>query len=99
MMSVLVTSRFFDAQEIWIIANALQADPDAVAAKILRIAEWFAVHGTAKCMADIRLVEFLDNRGGATGLCNAMIEAGWMEDRGDGYLRLSGIGKYLRPAK
>lgn len=67
--------------EVWQIADRLELDPDAVFGKLFRVWSWFDSHsenGNAPSVTK----KLLDREVCVTGFCDAMIEAGWMIDRG-----------------
>lgn len=70
-----------DKPEIWLIAEALQIDPDAVVGKLFRVWAWFdqqTENGNAPTVTKM----LLDRKVGVTGFCDAVIQAGWMEEKG-----------------
>lgn len=71
-----------DKPEVWVIANQLNIDPDAVVGKLLRIWTWFDQH-TEKGNAPSVTKMLLDRSVGVAGFCDAVIAAGWMMESSD----------------
>lgn len=70
-----------DKPEVWIIADSIGIDPDAVVGKLLRVWGWFdqqTENGNAPTVTKM----LLDRLVGVTGFCKAVIDAGWMMDDG-----------------
>jgi hypothetical protein len=70
-----------DKPEVWEISDALDMDPDAVVGKLFRVWCWFDQH-TECGHAPSVTKRLLDRAVGVTGFCQAVIDAGWMEDDG-----------------
>ena len=68
-----------DKPEIWLIAEELKIDPDAVVGKLLRVWAWFDQQ-TENGNAPIVTKRLLDRKVGVIGFCNSIIKAGWMEE-------------------
>ena len=71
-----------DKPEVWLIADCLKIDPDAVVGKLLRVWAWFddhSVDGNAPSVTK----KLLDRAVGVEGFCDAMLSAGWMTDDGE----------------
>jgi hypothetical protein len=69
-----------DKPEVWAIACALNVDPDAVVGKLLRVWAWFdeqTENGNAPSVTKM----LLDRKVGVTGFCDAVISAGWMQEK------------------
>lgn len=66
-----------DKPEVWLIAQQLQLDPDAVVGKLLRIWAWFDQHTTDGNAPSVTKA-LLERYTGVTGFVTAMIAAGWM---------------------
>ena len=67
----------FEKPEVWAMAGALETDPDLVVSKLLKVWIWFddqSLDGHAPSVTK----NLLDAKAGVTGLCNAMIDVGWM---------------------
>lgn len=81
-----------DKPEIFIIADSLNIDPDAVVGKLLRVWTWFDEHtvdGNAPSVSKI----LLDRLTGVNGFCNVVIDAGWMIDE-NGLLKLPNFDRH-----
>lgn len=81
-----------DKPEVWVIADVLQIDPDAVVGKLLRVWAWFDQHtvdGNAPSVTSV----LLDRLVGVTGFCNAMEKAGWLERKGNA-IGVTGFDKH-----
>jgi hypothetical protein len=71
-----------DKAEVWVIANKLNMDPDAVIGKLLRVWIWFDQHsekGNAPSVTKMLLNRLVGN----AYFCDAMIFAGWMHEADD----------------
>jgi hypothetical protein len=80
-----------DKPEIWLIAEELQIDPDAVVGKLLRVWAWFDQQ-TENGNAPIVTKMLLDRKVGVTGFCNSIIKAGWMQE--EEYLSLPNFDRH-----
>lgn len=81
-----------DKPEIWLIAGALDIDPDAVVGKLLRVWGWFDQHtenGNAPSVSKM----LLDRLVGVPNFCKTVIEAGWMLEN-DGVISLSNFDRH-----
>lgn len=70
-----------DKPEVWMMANSLGIDPDAVVGKLLRVWGWFdqqTEDGNAPTVSKM----LLDRLVGVSGFCQCVIDAGWMMDDG-----------------
>lgn len=70
-----------DKPEVFIIAEQLDIDPDAVVGKLLRVWAWFDAHSTQGNAPSVTKT-LLDRITGVTNFCKALIDAGWMLDSG-----------------
>lgn len=68
--------------EVWAIAECLDIDPDAVVGKLLRVWSWFDQH-TENGNAPTVTKKLLDRHVCVNGFCDAVIDAGWMNDDGE----------------
>src|SRR5690606_36179721 len=81
-----------DKPEVWLIAGALNIDPDAVVGKLLRVWGWLDQHtenGNAPSVSKM----LLDRLVGVPGFCKCVIESGWMHDE-NGILSLSNFDRH-----
>jgi len=69
-----------DKPEVHYIANALKLDPDAVVGKLFRVWAWFDQHTENGDALGVTFA-LLDRITGVTGFGEAMMLAGWMEQR------------------
>jgi hypothetical protein len=67
--------------EVWQMAGLLKIDPDAVVGKLLKVWRWFDKH-TEDGNAPNVTYPLLDSLVGVTGFAEAMVFAGWLEQRG-----------------
>lgn len=70
-----------DKPEVWVIADALGIDPDAVFGKLMRVWIWFdqqSEDGNAPSVSKLLLNRLV----GVSDFCDHMIKAGWMTDDG-----------------
>jgi hypothetical protein len=67
--------------EVWQIAGLLQIDPDAVVGKLMKVWRWFDKHTESGNAANVTY-PLLDSLVGVTGFAEAMVFAGWLEQRG-----------------
>jgi len=81
-----------DKPEVWQIADSLGIDPDAVVGKLLRIWAWFDDQ-TENGNAPLTVGALLDRKVGVSGFVNAMISAGWMNEK-NGVLTLPNFERH-----
>jgi hypothetical protein len=75
-----------DKPEVWVIAEELELDPDAVFGKIFRVWVWFDLQ-TERGNAPNVTKKLLNRLVGVTGFCESVINAGWMIEQ-DGIVSL-----------
>lgn len=81
-----------DKPEVWMMANTLGIDPDAVFGKVFRIWSWFDEHsedGNAPSVTKM----LLDRKVCVTGFCEVMLQAGWLVEE-EGYIRLPNFDRH-----
>lgn len=81
-----------DKPEVWLIADLLEIDPDAAFGKVFRVWAWFDEH-TENGNAPSVTKRLLDRQVGVTGFCDAMLQAGWMQEK-DGVIGLPNFDKH-----
>ena len=81
-----------DKPEVFVIADSLGIDPDAVVGKLLRVWKWFdehTVNGNAPSVSKM----LLNRITGVNDFCDAVISASWMIEE-DGIIRLPNFDRH-----
>jgi hypothetical protein len=81
-----------DKPEVWVIAEELELDPDAVFGKIFRVWVWFDLQ-TERGNAPNVTKKLLNRLVGVTGFCESVINAGWMIEQ-DGIVSIPNFERH-----
>jgi hypothetical protein len=64
--------------EVWVMAEALSIEPDAIAGKLIRVWAWASRNCNGDGVTHVTVRSLLDRCAGVSGFANAMEKAGWL---------------------